>query len=557
MSYYRSATAVATILVLLAVATSLVLLDSNSTHHSGILTVSRTSTAVVIPYSATHEAIVDIHDPYLDRIKNQPFLGYPGDPSPWKRMAEFMTERVHERLRNAKTTATSPLSRLCSLPYHWTCGMGKCFPKNNMSEVVHEVEGRVYKIGDPIACGPILVIDHRRKLLETLSIKRVVLRHATSMKYVNSFWETMFNSAAFTDMHGVANLLGLIPTAEHPNFAQFPRNNMFVKMMCVHSALALSSSIEVVFLVDNDAYFTREAFRLQQEEVFLGSFFPDTETWSFAMQDDMPFDELCAGLFAVRRTAWTADFLQEWWNSAAPLPPGQYPEPYANLSMGCCWYHPHDQICLKALLFKRLSGHNGFNATLQCSYRSDGWFPQAVFARGQPDGLLDAMKRKNVWPGLTQNVSWVREGKSLIVNGNLFVKNLSWTFNHSSAWSDEALEPIVPAFLSQYSWPEVHFVRWNRSLKLHAGAFHYQLTPFPHQKSLIYHTGGNLYKCIRKDVPFNEHGRIPPKWAQEYLPMNTTHVPVWADITKQKKCISPEMWKLMKRKGKIKKPKRR
>eukprot|EP00754_Rhynchopus_humris_P037043 Rhum_TRINITY_DN19148_c0_g1::Rhum_TRINITY_DN19148_c0_g1_i1::g.169378::m.169378 len=465
-------------------------------------------------------------DPYVDYMLSRDFPPTaPSDPVPWGPMAKALRERVQERLRRFPPDEPI-LNRLCRLRYGWKCGGGECVPQSEGSrDIAFNSTDKRYYDAQGVPCGPLVYTDLGRRAPSTYRIGRVILRHATSTAYLDQYWEGIINGAAFADRHNSVQLVGMIPAGEHDNAHRFPRGAFFVKSMCVHAAFCLSPRVKTVILVDNDAFFTPEAFALRLgTEPMLNTFFPADKAWSLAFQDDMPFDELNAGVFAIRRTSATVDFLAAWWHEGVAMP--QAPEyaahGFANYTDGCCWYHPYDQTCMIVTVLRKLNGHNGFQSNMTCVHARNGtaWQPTVALSKGIPAGWREAAARTRVVSTYERENTWIRDGVDVLKDTpqktNLFWNHpKKWRFPGNDKWNDDGMRPMVPSFLSSYTWPDVLFVRWNTTLRFQVGLFAISSTPFPHPRSVILHTGGKRFRFVRHDVPFSEDGRTPPAWAAQ------------------------------------------
>ena len=168
------------------------------TNHSTVPTPHTDDTATSAPTDAYMRHLID------NEIR--PYVAT--DPAPWGPLAKHITANVKERIGGAEF----PQEALCALPYKWLCGRAPgggpdCVPNGSIEDVLTERDGRYYQGGRP--CGPILYLDHGKRAARTLPLERVLLRIASSLQYLDRYWEAVFNGAAWANEAEYLPLAGM------------------------------------------------------------------------------------------------------------------------------------------------------------------------------------------------------------------------------------------------------------------------------------------------------------------------------------------------------------
>ena len=309
---------------------------------------------------------------------------------------------------------------------------------------------------------------------------------------------------------------GLIHHGEHNDSMRFPRNAHWVKLHCIHAAFSISPHVKMVFLLDNDAFFTPYGFEMAANTTFTETFFPPAQEWDVALQDDMPVDELCDGAFSLRRSAWTAQFLADWWHEAVTIETA----PYEGVSGpdGCGWFHNFDQSEFNIVVSRKLSGQNGLTYHGSCLISNNTnlpvFMPTPKFAKGAPEAIWKTITQKRVFPIRTNSVSWTVNGVDLApYTDGLFRRELTLLAKKPPLTDKGIVEGKVSnAPVSGFQWSHFYFHRWNLTVRLQMAAFHMKGTPMPAFVAPIFHTGGSAYNCLRTEIPFHAR-KSPPQWA--------------------------------------------
>eukprot|EP01062_Namystynia_karyoxenos_P056531 TRINITY_DN474_c0_g1_i1.p1 TRINITY_DN474_c0_g1~~TRINITY_DN474_c0_g1_i1.p1 ORF type:complete len:948 (+),score=326.69 TRINITY_DN474_c0_g1_i1:86-2929(+) len=293
---------------------------------------------------------------------------------------------------------------------------------------------------------------------------------------------TVANVAAFARWRGAAQLVAVYASSDTPQ----PHNGFFTKVLGTRDAFSVHRAVRMVVYLDLDQWFSALAFEMPPTE--LGGFgeqlfpvlLPVRRRWQWAMQDDHPYEHLCAGFFVARRGAFARRMLSDWWEAAEQLPRRGH---WAARKVGCCTgLHPGDQGCLHHALFGHMARYNNLSYTAVCLTQGKGQAPNWMF----PDSQGPVFHRGGM------PVRKIKVGAQ--ANNHV---NLRKVLSRSG----------IRQGVSNFSWGEIYFVPPRIGPGVRAKLSHalWSTTePLPH---VLLHTGGSR---ARPGVGYLERIFIPP-----------------------------------------------
>eukprot|EP01062_Namystynia_karyoxenos_P056533 TRINITY_DN474_c0_g1_i3.p1 TRINITY_DN474_c0_g1~~TRINITY_DN474_c0_g1_i3.p1 ORF type:complete len:594 (+),score=167.82 TRINITY_DN474_c0_g1_i3:162-1784(+) len=368
----------------------------------------------------------------------------------------------------------TPLGRLCKV--HVDLVAAAASPAN-VTDYLRTPE----TVGSP-ECGSLHLVDWGGGEAERQPLHSVLLRTSTGWGAVQQAARTVANVAAFARWRGAAQLVAVYASSDTPQ----PHNGFFTKVLGTRDAFSVHRAVRMVVYLDLDQWFSALAFEMPPTE--LGGFgeqlfpvlLPVRRRWQWAMQDDHPYEHLCAGFFVARRGAFARRMLSDWWEAAEQLPRRGH---WAARKVGCCTgLHPGDQGCLHHALFGHMARYNNLSYTAVCLTQGKGQAPNWMF----PDSQGPVFHRGGM------PVRKIKVGAQ--ANNHV---NLRKVLSRSG----------IRQGVSNFSWGEIYFVPPRIGPGVRAKLSHalWSTTePLPH---VLLHTGGSR---ARPGVGYLERIFIPP-----------------------------------------------